>query len=194
MNAKADALRELALRRRNTRWAGYNGIGDYHEGAHECDFVSPYSKTAHNFDASIFVLLQYWSSHNRLSGPINEESRKTGRSPSLPTKKNLVRLLSDHFNTALVRAACEFAIPQIEIVNPSLVICLGISTFNALRHARDLAPLSNIENAPREPFKIGAKTVVWCQAHTGAPGQNNRNRGGVNRVADDWKRMKLSLC
>ena len=34
-----------------------------------------------------------------------------------------------------VRAANEFALPQIQIVEPKIVICLGLATFNALRRA-----------------------------------------------------------
>jgi hypothetical protein len=43
--------------------AEYSGIGDYHDGAYECERVSPYTKTAGNVDADVMVLLQDWASH-----------------------------------------------------------------------------------------------------------------------------------
>lgn len=217
MSPKELALRDVAMRRQAARWDGYNSIGNYHAGAYECDYVSPYSKSAHNVDASTFVLLQDWSSHDRLNAQlIDEDARILGLSPELPTNKTLQRLLLQHFNTelrdtyatnlfpfiklgglsaaiptsALIRAAREFAIPQIEIVRPALVICLGISTFNAVRRSLALTACKNIDDALDRPIQVSESTQIWCQAHTGGLGQNNRNRGGVNRVADDWTRMR----
>jgi uracil-DNA glycosylase len=76
----------------------------------------------------------------------------------------------------LVRAATEFAIPQIEILRPHLVICLGKDTFNALRAATGHETFPKIDKAIRTPFHIG-KSMIWCQAHTGHWGQINRNKG-----------------
>jgi hypothetical protein len=60
---KRARLLSLARLRQSTRWRGYTSIADYHGGVYECDFVSPYTKTAGNSDAEIMVLLQDWSSH-----------------------------------------------------------------------------------------------------------------------------------
>lgn len=92
----------------------------------------------------------------------------------------------------LVAAAQQFALPQIRIVKPKLLICLGLVTFNALRRGCDLNPLWPFSVAIENPFNIGP-TRVWCQAHTGRLGQNNRNRGGVSRVPNDWRRMKADV-
>ena len=207
------------MRRQSARWDGCKRIADYHAGAYECDYVSPYSKSAHNVDASIFVLLQDWSSHEWLIKPINEDVRLLGLSPELRTNKTLRRLLLEHFDielhdtyatnlfpfiklgglsanipmSALIRAAKEFAIPQIEIVRPALVICLGISTFNAVRRSLVLSACKHIDDALDRPIQLSESTQIWCQAHTGGLGQNNRNRGGVNRVADDWTRMRNAI-
>ena len=59
---KHAALLELAHRRQAARWPPYKYIGDYHGGAYECEFVSPYTKSAGNRDAKLMVLLQDWSS------------------------------------------------------------------------------------------------------------------------------------
>jgi hypothetical protein len=51
---------------------------------------------------------------------------------------------------------------------------------------------SSLAYAIDSPFNIG-KVRVWCQAHTGALGQNNRNKGGVDRVSHDWLTMKADV-
>jgi hypothetical protein len=214
---KQSALLELAKARQNTRWPTYRAIGDYHGGVYECDFVSPYTKSAGNVNAEIMVLLQDWSSDESLSGPFDEDSAKLGYSRHIPTNQNLIQLLRDTFRLTLqdtyatnlfpfvklqgmsasipigdlIRAAREFAMPQITIVNPMLVICLGKKTFNALRRACDLSPCKTLDSAIDSPFDLPSSTSrVWCQAHTGRLGRNNRNRGGVDRVSDDWQKMR----
>jgi restriction system protein len=160
------------------------------------------------------VLLQDWSSEERLSGPLDEDARDIGHTPSLDTNRNLQDLLFTHFGLALreiyatnlfpfikpgpmdaeipmadlVRAAKEFALPQIEIVEPRISVCLGLHTFNAVRAACGARRVSNIEQGVSSPFSHGV-SQIWCQAHTGRLGKNNRNRGGVDRVSQDWARM-----
>ena len=60
-------LLDLADKRKHTRWRGFKCIGDYHGGAFECDFVSPYTRGADNFDSDVMVMLQDWASHEVLS-------------------------------------------------------------------------------------------------------------------------------
>lgn len=212
---KAARLLELARRRQACRWTGYKPLADYHDGAYECDFVSPYTKSAGNVDATAMIVLQDWSSHDRLSAELDAEAVALGHTPSLPTNRNLARLLDVHLGLTLAetygtnlfpfiksgglsssirsrdleRAAREFAVPQIDIVAPRLVVCLGLKTFNALRKALGLEVAPTINAAIGEPFSRG-RARIWCQAHTGALGQNGRNRGGIDRVSQDWLAMK----
>lgn len=213
---KHGQLLELAQKRKRSRWNGYNCIGDYHGGIYECDYVSPYTKSAHNVDSDIMVILQDSSSDEGISKEPTPEGVKCGYLPSLPTNKNLIRLLNDNFGVGLndiyatnlfpfiklgpslsapiprkdlIRAAQEFALPQIRIVSPKLVVCLGGATFNAIRCACGYKDRLKMDSAIESPFKVG-RSQIWCQAHTGQLGQNNRNRGGVDRVSADWKRMK----
>jgi restriction system protein len=90
----------------------------------------------------------------------------------------------------LVRAAGEFGIPQIKIVKPRLVVCLGKDTFYAIRCAwrDDEDRIRSLSEAIGNPFQIG-RTKIWCQAHTGHWGQINRNKGR-RRVSSDWNRMR----
>jgi restriction system protein len=215
---KATRLLELARRRQACRWPGYKPLAEYHNGAYECDFVSPYTKAAQNVDASVMIILQDWSSHERLSGALDTDAVAHGHTPSLPTNRNLKRLLHVHFGLSLAdtygtnlfpfikggslssaipirdleRAAREFAIPQIDIVAPLVAVCLGLNTFNALRRAASMDVMPNIDAAIRVPFSRGP-TRIWCQAHTGSLGQNGRNRGGVDRVSADWSAMRSDV-
>jgi hypothetical protein len=88
----------------------------------------------------------------------------------------------------LVRAAAEFALPQIWIVHPALVICLGLPTFNALREVCGHPRIYPLAAAIHSPFSIDG-TRVWCQAHTGGQGQAMRNANRT-KVPNDWRRMK----
>jgi len=89
----------------------------------------------------------------------------------------------------LVRAAQEFALPQIEIVGPKLLVCLGLNTFNAIRIACGHTPTQRMDGAVASPFTFN-ESRVWCEAHTGARGQNNRGR---ERVAEDWRKMRTDF-
>ena len=212
---KQDLLLALAQKRKTTIWPGYGRIGDYHDGAYECDFVSPYTKSAGNVDAEIFVLLQDWSSDESLRCSLDSDCVRYGLTRTFPTNKRLVELLRHHFGVELgdvyatnlfpfikkggisssipigdlVRAAQEFALPQIQIVRPKLVICLGLNTFNAVRIACVHTPAQRMDVAIASPFIFG-ESRIWCQAHTGARGQSNRGR---ERVAEDWQEMKIDF-
>jgi uracil-DNA glycosylase len=208
-------LLALAQKRKTTSWPGYSQIGDYHDGAYECDFVSPYTKSAGNIDSEIFVLLQDWSSDESLRGSLDSDCVRFGLTRALPTNKRLIELLRCQFGVELgdvyatnlfpfikrgnissyiprrelVRAAQEFALPQIQIVQPKLVICLGLNTFNAIRIALGQTPAQRMNEAIASPFTID-KSRIWCQAHTGKLGQNN---WGSECVAEDWRKMKIDF-
>jgi hypothetical protein len=78
----------------------------------------------------------------------------------------------------LTRAATVFAIPQIEIVAPRFAICLGKAAFDAAATAAGHSASTSMNEAISSPFVLGT-TKVWCQAHTGQMGVNNR--GGLEK-------------
>src|SRR5262245_56299796 len=98
---KRSRLIALGRKRQSTRWPVYRNIGDYHAGLYECDFVSPYSKSASNVDASLMVLLQDWSCDERLKGSRDYDAATFGYTPSLWTNVNLIELLKRHFGLEL---------------------------------------------------------------------------------------------
>ncbi len=203
---KQDLLLALAQKRKMTIWPGYSRVGDYHDGAYECEFVSPYTKSAGKVDAEIFVLLQDWSSDESLSGSLDSDCVRYGLTRTLPTNKRLVELLRRHFGVELgdvyatnlfpfikrggisssipmgdlIRAAQEFALPQIEIVRSKIVICLGLNTFNAVQcelranilllgfsmrpsllHSQSMSPASGVKRILGGAVKIIGAVSVW---------------------------------
>ena len=75
---KRECLAVLARHRRDNVFQGYRGISDYHSGAYECDFVSPYTKSAQNLDADIMLVLQDWCSDEFLRKPVDPDVVKLG--------------------------------------------------------------------------------------------------------------------
>jgi len=166
------------------------------------------------------VMLQDWSSDDSLGGPFDKDSSTLGYSRHVETNINLIILLYEIFGLTLsdvyctnlfpfiklgpmnapipqrdlMRAARDFALPQIRIVNPELVICLGKNTFNAVGRVCGLSPRATVALAIESPFNLpNALPRVWCQAHTGRLGRNNRNKGGIDHVTADWRKMKADV-
>jgi len=125
------------------------------------DYVSPWSKGANNVDSKILLVAQDWSSADRLKAATErelEDIRKYGQLRSLPTNKNIRCLLEEHFKIGFedcfatnafvflkqgsisakipasdLRASItDYALPQVEIVKPKLVLCLGAGVFAAI--------------------------------------------------------------
>jgi restriction system protein len=213
---KRARLLELARKRQTCSREGYKnsykGIGDYHGGVYECDFVSPYTKSAGNVDAEVMVFLQDWSSDESLKGDIHQDRVTLGYRRGKRTNEILIKLLDDHFGLALkdiyatnlfpfiklgrmsapiptedmVRAAQEYGLPQLAIVQPRLAICLGLKTFNALRAACGAPRVEPIAKAIASPFCHDG-TIIYCQAHP-AVRAKDRSR---EQVFQDWSTMAL---
>ncbi len=139
---KAERLLNLARLRQQTRWSGHQNIGDYHGGRYECDYVSPYTKSASNIDCSTIIMLQDWASDGFLGGDFCQQTADHGRTPTRPTNVRLDSLvlrflgfpvsntyatnlfpfiknegMNAHLPTKdLVLAAQLFGVPQIEII------------------------------------------------------------------------------
>lgn len=205
--SKAQLLAELVTKRRLARWDGYGNLAEY---GYDCEFVSPYTKSAGNVDAEVFVMLQDWTSADGNQNGPDPTILKLGFTPTLPTNIRLDRLLKDLLGLSrsetyatnlfpfikpgginamiprgdLLRAAMEFGWPQIAAIGPKLVIALGLETFNALRKAAGHARIQRLKTAINTPFDQNG-TRIWCQGHTGSLG--TRNAGGDAAVKDNWK-------
>ncbi len=96
----------------------------------------------------------------------------------------------------LMDAARTFALPQIKIINPLMVICLGIATFNAIRAASveersgDTKPLkwNEYERAIGQTKSgsilcLHGKTAIRAVTHLGAKGRIRRE----DKIEDEWQ-------
>lgn len=120
-------------------------------------WVSPYTKGAHRYK-SIALVLQDWASTDGLTEPINSVIQAHGRMPTLLTNIRLEQLLhrvlgmrlcevyatnafpfvklggmSASLRTSDVRKAAQrFAVRELELAEPRLVIALGVVAHTAL--------------------------------------------------------------
>ena len=215
MSIKKEQLLRLAKLRQSKNYEGYFNLEHFDNGLWECDFVSPFSKSSHNENSDILLVLQDWSSVEGLEVTFDQESFDLGYDPKLRTNINMIQLLTEYFGKDLNDvyttnlfpyiksgamnssigtkhmnlAACEFTLPMIDIIKPRLVICFGISTFNALRKALGHRKVDRIADGIDDVFQY-KNSLIYCQSHPGQLGKNNRNRGSVDRVNDDWRKMK----
>ncbi len=216
--AKSKALRQLACKRKSTRLDGYACIGDFHDGVYECNrYVSPWTKSGCNLDAEVMVVGQDWASVDALVGDGSPDPvrARLGYNPISPTNKNLDRRLSEHLG--LVRDDCyltnmfpfikpgkkaakirqrdmkhcarEFTLEEVRIVAPRLVLCLGLKTFKAFSVAAGQKKPRIMDEAVNSPFEFEGSSV-YCVAHVGSQGENQRGR---DQVAADWQRIASFL-
>ena len=90
----------------------------------------------------------------------------------------------------LRKAFTEFALPQIKVVSPRLVICCGASVYKtAFSHFHSSSATSFPLN---HTFKIENDKITFVyQNHPGSRGTNGV--GGFNRVQENWRTMKSLL-
>ena len=213
MNQKKEKLSILAKKRQKDCYPGFKNLCDYHDGYYECDYVSPYSISANNVDANIMIILQDWASDEVLKEQKNDTRMLYGYDPDRPTNINLKSLLKNHFKMYLedtyttnlfpfikmggqsgsikprkylIKAAKEYAIEQIRIVKPCLVIALGVPTFNALaKICNKHYKWETGKNLIGQHFICpGTGSHIWFQYHT------SRYTGGKDKVNKNWDEMK----
>lgn len=214
---KSSQLKALAQQRKLDRLQGHSCVGDFHGGAYDRhDHVSPWSISACNVDSDIMVFLQDWSSEESMSGPLDVPAATIGHTPTLPSNRNLKKLLKTYFDKDirdtyvtnvfvfikpgrmsapipirdLMYSAKKYAIPQIDIMKPRLVICLGGSTYNAIRRALTLRPV-RLQEALDHPVRRG-ESVIFGVSHTGGLGIANARFGqdrGMAAVNLQWARL-----
>ena len=212
-NEKWQKLAALTGERKAAPLIGYCCVGSFHNSAYECEFVTPLTKSACNADAEVLIVAQDWASEAFLSKAFNPELARLGYDPKLPTNKNLQRLLKDHLSLHfsdtyatnlfpfikpghmsrkvpgedLLWCARRFTLPQIEVVAPLMVICLGrSSTFASLAAALGhQAPQSSDE--PLGPLRY-ENSEIFGVTHTGA-----RSALWRSRVKTEWRFLAQRL-
>lgn len=209
---KCELLAELAKKRWGAKWDGYKNPFEY-DPSYDCNqWVSPYSKSAHNVDAKVMLVLQDWASDEWLKDRKDESLSRLGYDKHLTTNINLKALLRNHLDLELAdvfvtnlfpfvkpggmnepipmadlrRAAEHFAFPQIVIIRPRLVLSFGIKTFNALRGTCHLRNVDTVEDAIASPFEYDG-IEYWGLGHPGVLGTKARNANDPYQVDKDWQ-------
>jgi hypothetical protein len=213
-DTKEYRLKELGTYRKENCYPGFKNLCDFHNGRYESDFVSPYSKGSGNFDSKIFVLLQDWVSEDAIKKGLDDGAITLGYSPGLTTNKNLQELLNETFQSKisevfttnlfpfikmgamnapigapwLRKAFDEFAMPQINIITPKVVVCCGKKVYRTvLKCLLDISP-------PRVDFTdhiCHGKILYVCQNHPGSRG--TMSVGGINGAKRNWQVMKTLI-
>ncbi len=214
---KRQKLRKLAKRRQVHRLQPHVCLADFHSGFYECDYVSPWSKSACNVDAGVMIIGQDWVSWDVLERERDEkrqERQRTGQDCSSRTNTNLREFLGymglqfcETYATNvfpfikrgkksarvprrdLVSCAKTYALPQIEIVSPRMAICLGQEAIYAV--CRDAGLRRKDWRKARSPgphIRIGSVEIY------GLPHPSRMNvRGGRVAVRRRWRLLGQHL-
>ena len=197
----------------------YRRIEEFHDRYYDQhDWVSPWTISACNVDSDLMIIGQDWASEHFLLKDPDPKIRQFGHDPALATNKNLKRLLQEAFGRRfedtfatnafvfakpggmnsrlpaadLILSATRFALKEVEIVRPKMVICLGIGTFNAIRAALNLRALK------LEGIDYAGPAVTYCGSevhgvpHVGARGLGAT--GGYGRSLEIWKALAARVA
>ncbi len=216
---KIAELQALATVRQKEAWPGYYNIADFHGGIYESLHVSPYTRGAGNCDSPIFLLLQDWCSEDDIKG-FNEEDRaevvRLGRASKKATNPILIDLVHIHLKMDINEcyatnlfpfiktggtsnnvppkdlrdAAKVFAIPQIKVVKPKHVICLGAIVFKSIRQALGLPSTLTLGSQVGKWFDWDG-VRIWSQAHPARRPQKGRSSWDLQNKA--WLEMVESV-
>jgi uracil-DNA glycosylase len=200
---------------------GYKQVGDFHGGVFDRKrHISPWSMSSKNTDSSVMLLGQDWSSEKHLSQPIEKNifTKDLGYDPRLQSNKNLHRHLKASFNLTfkdvyasnvfvfikpggmssripnklMDYSAKTYAIPEIEIVRPRIVICLGALTFRCLK--RNCDTMKSFTDSPmsvENPHFTLQRTMFVHAPHPGSWG--TKNAGGPLKVSKTWMEFPKML-
>jgi restriction system protein len=197
----------------------YRRIEEFHDRHYDQhEWVSPWTLSACNVESDLMIIGQDWASEDFLRKDPDPTIRQFGHDPALATNKNLKRLLDEAFGRRfedtfatnafvfakpggmtsrlaaadLILSVKRFTLKEIEIVQPRMVICLGIGTFNAIRATLDLRALK------LEGIDYAGPAVMYCAAqihgvpHVGARGLGAT--GGYGRSLEIWKTLAARLA
>jgi hypothetical protein len=91
----------------------------------------------------------------------------------------------------LKRSAEEYGIPQIRIINPNYVICIGSSTYNSIRSVCGLTYMPIKRSFSEKPLEIGKSKIVAVH-HTG--GSATAYQGGPKEQDKEWSQIAKMIA
>lgn len=209
--SKREFITKLARKRKAHRTSSYANISDFQQGIYDLkDNVTPWTNGAGNLNAELMIVGQDWASAEWLSNPVNKVYASIGRNPNLETNKNLdryLRLFGFNFEDVyatnafvfikygkmsaripaedFLQSIKDYLIPQIEIIQPKMVVCLGAQTLNGLRKALGYR---SIKVAEGHLNSISYKGIeIYGVYHTG--GLGTAGAGGKFEALKQWEHL-----
>jgi restriction system protein len=207
---KRNRLRALVERRKSgldNDWlpAGYRRLADF---GYESEYVVPWSTSACAYDSDVMLMAQDWASSDLLEQSGKEEMKRVGRDVTLKSNIAIDLLLKQYLNLefhqtyatdtfvyvkpggmsapvkwgALVQSARLYALPQIEIIRPRMVICLGRgANYSALHNAAlGSMPPALEGDSPKGP-------ILWKNSEIYGVTHPSRARMYKTRVQAEWE-------
>jgi len=210
-SVKGIELKKIAERCKKNVPKNYKNVADFQGGIFDNkNYVSPWSIGAHNSDANLMLVGQDWVSSEWLTNTNNAQYAKLGRDPNFATNRNLeayLKLFGLNFSDTYATNAFAYIkdglanarikqkdfrdsvvnnlLPQIEVIKPKMIICIGRMPFNEMRAQAGLSKVP-IKNGHLESFHyMGAK--IYGSYHTG--GLGTAGAGGKNNSLLQWKAL-----
>jgi hypothetical protein len=205
---KKDAIRQIAISCKLNCPEGFANVSEFHSGIFDSiDFPTPWTIGAQNVNSKLMIVAQDWASTSWLSNPSNIKYAKLGHDPRLLTNKNIefylnlfgltfadtyatnafpyikvghlsARIKDKYFQVAIK----ECLLPQIKIIQPRMIICLGSQVYNGLRRTMGMKPISIKKGHEEEFDHCGIK--LYGAFHPG--GLGTANAGGKDAALEQW--------
>lgn len=174
----------------------YVKVSEYANGIYyDPNYISPISKSAHNLDSKILIVLQDWNATDTLdSQNRTDEHINTGIDLRLVTFKRLSELLKQYVGISIEETYVINVFPYIKIGHASTNIPMADYYYACKKF---IVPFINILK-PQQIISVGAKPHQVLQKcnidsvavpHTGSRGTNNA--GGMINVHKKWEQLSF---
>lgn len=216
-NAKSEAYRRLVLKRKTFRFTGLLNPSQIEGGRYDCDHVEPWAQWMGNLDAEIMLVgkdfggKRFFLEFGGQCDPHSDTNRNLSQlfrmlgidtdTPDRPSPSAPVFLTNSVFglidtdskggNTISKRILREnaeaFLRPLIDIVDPTIVICMGREAYIGVCMALRLTQERRLADAVgKGPFIAGQGSLVFPVFHCGGLGLANRC---MEHQRADWRRI-----
>lgn len=175
-------------------------------GQYDTEHIGPWTQWQGRLDAELMVIGQDWGSvkYYRDNRGTDDSANKTNANLKMLLASvgyglgdrlyftNAVLCLKEGSMNERVKAGCfrncgiGFLKPQIELVQPRVVVTLGRLAYRAVMHAYDRRPQASMRDAVKTHEVIGSSTL-FPMYHCGPLGTRSRS---LVQQKGDWERVR----
>jgi len=210
---------ELVKKRKAVTFpAGLQNPANIANGQFDCDHLGAWSLWQGDLDAEILIVGQGWGDdfyfmenqgRDTDENPTNKNLRKLlasiGLDPGLPSSpmpqplfftNAVLGIKSGGMSAALKHdwmrhSSVHFTAPLIEIVQPRLIVTLGISAYKAMRFIYQSLPYESMSGLLKyPPFFLPGARQIFALSHCGGLGLRNRS---MTEQFADWQKIRPYL-